>query len=101
MDRLLRVEPEAYVAAMRRELECILTRVMEAVNDAPDGQVISRSERPVHDLMEQLRQRAYEQALQMRLDATEASFSPSGGPADPAAAAEEGKQFAAEVDDQR
>ena len=90
MDRLIRVNPEVYVAAMRSEVEDILKQVMEAVNRAEDGRVISGSERPVHELAERLRQRVFEQAIQMRIDATEASFPPSGGSADSAAFKKQG-----------
>ena len=62
---------------MRREVDEILGQVMDAVNAAPDGQVINKSEFGVRDLMARLRERAYQVAVQMRVDVTEASFSPS------------------------
>jgi hypothetical protein len=99
MDRLIRVVPEVYVAAMRAEVDGILKQVMEAVNNAPDGRVISGSERPVHELMERLRQRAYQQAMQMRIDATEASFSPSERSADPSTDAKQGEKLPPVADD--
>lgn len=86
MDRLLQADKEAYVRVMRAEVERTLGQVMEAVNHAPDGNVINGSEMEVRDLMSHLRQRVFEQALQMRLDSTESSFSP------PAAAAGGNKQ---------
>ena len=80
MDRLLQVDRDVYLRAMRGEMDRVLGQVMDAVNSAPDGNVINGSEIPVRDLMAQLRQRAFEQALQMRIDSTESTFSPSGGP---------------------
>jgi len=81
---------EAYVQAMRAPLEELLGRVADAVNGAPPGQVIAGSEEPVRDLFAAFRRRAYERAVQMRVDAAEAAFPPSAGPADRPAAAEQG-----------
>lgn len=67
-----------YVAAMRQRMEQTLREVAEAVNQAPDGQWIEGSEEQVRDAFAQLRQAAYEEALQRRIDAAEAAFSPSG-----------------------
>ena len=73
---------EESIRLMRRELEETLGKVADAVNQAPPGQVIAASEEVVRELFAGLRQRAYEAALQMRLDAAEAAFPPSAGPAD-------------------
>lgn len=77
MERLLQADRDVYVKAMRQEVDQILGQVMDAVNAAPTGQVINKSEFAVRDLMARLRERAYEVAVQMRVDVTEASFSPS------------------------
>jgi hypothetical protein len=79
MDRLLRMSKEQFVQGMHAEVERVLGEIADAVNDAPDGQVINGSEMKVRDLMGQLRTRAYQKALQMRIDSTESSFSPSAG----------------------
>src|SRR5208282_4093397 len=79
MDRLLQMNRERFIAEMRREMERILGQVADAVNQAPDGQVISGSEMQVRDLMGELRKTAFEKAVQMRVDETEGSFSPSQG----------------------
>jgi hypothetical protein len=79
MDRLVRMDKDEYVRQMRQEMERILGQVADAVNDAPDGKVISGSEMQVRDLMAELRKVAYEKAVQMRIDSTESSFSPSAG----------------------
>ena len=76
MDRLPRMFPAAYVEAMRGEFERVMKEVAEAVNDAPEGQVVNRSEEKVRDLMGEFRTKAYQTALQMRVDAAEAAFSP-------------------------
>ncbi len=79
MDRLVRMDKDEYLRQMRQEMERILGQVADAVNDAPDGKVISGSEMQVRDLMAELRKAAYEKAVQMRIDSTESSFSPSAG----------------------
>jgi len=79
MDRLVQMNKERYLAAMRPEVERILGQVAEAVNHAPDGHLIDGSEMQVRDLMGQLRTMAYQKAVQMRIDQTEGAFSPSAG----------------------
>jgi hypothetical protein len=73
---------DEYIRQMRREIEETLGRVADAVNQAPPGQVIAASEEEVRDLFAGLRRKAYETAVQMRVDAAEAASPPSGGPAD-------------------
>lgn len=75
----MQMDREKYLAEMRAEVERVLGKVADAVNAAPDGNVINASEWQVHDLMEELRRVAYEKAVQMRVNSTEESFSPSGG----------------------
>lgn len=76
-DAAARLCPEAFIAHMRGELEQMLRAVAQAVNAAPDGQWIEGSEYQVRDLMAKWRERVFQQALQMRVDAAEAAFSPS------------------------
>lgn len=77
MDSLPPVSPEAFVEAMRAQFETLCRGVIDAVNQAPTGQVINASEEKVRDLFADFRQSAYQHALQMKLDAAEAAFSPS------------------------
>jgi hypothetical protein len=72
-----KVAPEDFVDAMQREMQQYLHSVMKAVNDAPDGQWLANSEEPVRELSADFRRQAYEKAVQMRVDAAEAAFSPS------------------------
>ena len=73
---------ESYVQAMRQRVEEVLGKVADAVNDARPGKIINGSEEQVRDLFAKLRQDAFEQAVQMRVDAAEAAFSPSEGSGD-------------------
>ncbi len=73
---------EAYIQAMRRRVEEMLGKVADAVNEAAPGKIIGGSEEEVRDLFADLRREAFEQAVQMRVDAAEAAFPPSEGPGD-------------------
>jgi hypothetical protein len=79
MDRLLAMDRQEYVSRMQAECRRIMEQVADAVNAAPTGNVISGSEMEVRDLMAELRRTAFEMAVQMRIDSTESSFSPSAG----------------------
>jgi hypothetical protein len=79
MDGSVQVDVEAYLCAMKDEVDRTLRRVMTAVNAAPDGAWVNASEMEVRDALGDLRQRAYEKAVQMRMDAAEGAF-PPGGP---------------------
>lgn len=79
MDRLPPISTEAFIERMRREVEKTLSEVAEAVNQAPAGRLITGSEEKVRDLMGELRRRVYEEAVQMRVEEGEKSFSPSPG----------------------
>lgn len=79
MDRLLTMDKEQFIAEMQAEVRRILGQVADAVNGAPTGNVISGSEMAVREAMAELRQKAFEKAVQMRIDSTESSFSPSEG----------------------
>ena len=74
---------EAYIQAMRQRVEELLGKVADAVAAAP-GQIITGSEEKVRDLFADLRRQAFEQAVQMRMDAAEAAFPPSEGSGDAA-----------------
>jgi hypothetical protein len=79
MERLLRMDAEQFIARMQIEARQVLDQIAAAVNDAPDGKVISGSEMRVKDLMAEFRRKAFETAVQMRIDSTESSFFPSQG----------------------
>jgi len=73
---------EAYIQAMRRRVDEMLGKVADAVNEAAPGKIIAGSEEKVRDLFADLRREAFEQAMQMRVDAAEAAFPPSEGSPD-------------------
>jgi hypothetical protein len=71
------VAPAEFVEKMKAEMDAYLTRVMEAVNNAPDGDWIAGSEEQVRELSAEFRRQAFERAMQMKVDAAEAAFPPS------------------------
>lgn len=73
---------EAYVKTMRQRVEELLGKIADAVNEAAPGKIITDSEEKVRDLFAKLRQEAFEEAVQMRVDAAEAAFPPSAGSGD-------------------
>jgi hypothetical protein len=77
MSQSPRVPPKEFVESMREEVDQYLEQVMEAVNQAPDGEWIAGSEEKVRDLAAALRHRIFERAVQKRVDAAEAAFPPS------------------------
>jgi hypothetical protein len=79
MDGLSPMNKAQYLERMQAECRRIMEQVADAVNAAPTGHVINGSEMQVRDLMEELRQRSFELAVQMRIDSHESTFSPSQG----------------------
>lgn len=79
MERLVQVNRDQLAAERRSELEQTLAKVMDAVNSAKDGRLIVDSELPVFHLMKELECRVFQKALQLRVDSTESTFSPSDG----------------------
>ena len=77
METSPKVPPQQFAESMKQEFEEFAKQIMEAVNDAPDGQWIAGSEEQVRDLCAAMRQRIFEKALQKRVDAAEAAFPPS------------------------
>jgi hypothetical protein len=80
MESTPRMSRDEFIAQMRNQVEEALGRVADAINEAAPGQIVSASEERVRDVFAELRQRAFETGLQMRLEAAEAAFPPSGRP---------------------
>jgi hypothetical protein len=93
MDRLPQFAAQELVERMRGEFEQLMTKVAQAVNDAPEGRVIVGSEEQVRDLLGEFRRSTYQAALQLRVDAAEAAFSP-GGQVNRQTQGRQGTQFA-------
>jgi hypothetical protein len=79
MERLGMLNRDELLLRLRADFEKTIREVADAVNAAADGHLIDGSEEQVRDLLGDFRQRVFEQAVQMRVEATGASpaFSPS------------------------
>jgi hypothetical protein len=71
------LDREEYLREMREKLEQTLQEVADAVDNAPMGRVIRDSEHQARDALERFRQSAYQEAIQLKIDAAEAAFPPS------------------------
>ena len=100
MDRLPALSAEELIERTRVQFEQLMREVAGAVNAAPEGHVISRSEEPVRDLLGEFRRKVFETAIQMRVEAAEAAFSP-GGPPDGPSQTRQGSRRSRSVDRQR
>jgi hypothetical protein len=74
---LPKLDRKAYEEQMRAEIERTLRDVADAVDDAPRGRIIRDSEEKARDALDRFRRMAYEKAVQMKLNAAQAAFSPS------------------------
>jgi hypothetical protein len=78
MDRQVQLSAQQFIEQMRSDFEQTMRRVADAVNQAPDGAWINGSEVQVLEAMSEFRRKAYETALQMRVNQAEGAFSPGG-----------------------
>jgi hypothetical protein len=69
--------------ALRKEMagdwESLLEEVSRSVQEARPGRVIAESEEAVRDAAAQFRERLYQKAIALRVQAAGPAFSPSGG----------------------
>jgi hypothetical protein len=86
MDPLPAISADTLLQSLRSRFEDLCRGVADAVNQAPTGHVINASEEQVRDLFAAFRRDAYQTALQLKIDAAEAAFSPSEGPRRPSPA---------------
>lgn len=76
MDQLPGMDQQSVSAKLRAHAEEAIARICQAV-DAPADDIVSRSEEAVHEIGHELIQSLFQTALQGRLDAADAAFSPS------------------------
>lgn len=74
---LPKLDRKAYENQMHAEIERVLQKVADAVDNAPRGRVIRDSEEKARDALDRFRRVAYERAVQMKVNAAEAAFPPS------------------------
>jgi hypothetical protein len=64
-------------ADLQVQLEECLEKIAASVNAAASGRLLADSEEISRDALHEFAQAAYEKAVQQRIDAAEAAFSPS------------------------
>lgn len=74
---LPKLDRDAYREQMRAEVERVLKEVADSVDNASCGHVIRDSEEKARDALDRFRKMAYQQAIQMKVNAAEAAFPPS------------------------
>jgi hypothetical protein len=81
---------DALLDQLSARFERLCHDVADAVNAAPAGYVINASEEKVRDLLADFRRATFEAAVQLRTNAAQAAFPPSGPPPDGTPPAEQG-----------
>jgi hypothetical protein len=72
-----KLDRAALRAKLLAEFERTVESIADAVDNAPSGRVIRDSEEPARVALDEFRAKAYEAALQAKMDAAEAAFPPS------------------------
>ena len=72
------IDAEKLRQELKKDFEDCVAEVIEAIDTAKAGTIIDDSEEPVRMVTGKLRQKIFEKALQMKVDAAQAAFSPSG-----------------------
>ncbi|MHC4558586.1 MAG: hypothetical protein ACYTFW_24685 [Planctomycetota bacterium] len=75
--KLPEIKAEKLKELLKKDFEDCIAEVVEAVDTAKAGSIIDDSEEPVRKATAKLRQKIFQKALQMKLDAVETAFSPS------------------------
>jgi hypothetical protein len=75
---LPKLDRAALRAQLLVEFERTVEEVADAVDNAPAGRVIRDSEEPARIALDRFRCQVYEAALQVKVEAAEAAFPPSG-----------------------
>jgi hypothetical protein len=78
MEELPKISAEALKAFLHGKVDEIAEQVIASVNAAKPGRLITDSEEQVRNIMGELRRAVFETAVQQKVDAAEAAFSPSG-----------------------
>lgn len=74
------VTAESLKPMLLAQVDEFAQQMADAINNAPDGAVIDGSEEVARRAIHEFGLAAYEGAVQKRVDAAEAAFSPSGEP---------------------
>jgi hypothetical protein len=87
MEPMPKIDAAAFRERMRAAFERAMQEVVDSIDAAPCGHIIRDSEEPSREALDRFREAAYATAIQMKVDAAEAAFPPSGERNDQASAA--------------
>ena len=76
-DNVARLDRRKLREELLAEFDRVVLEVSDAIDDAPAGRMIRDSEEKARDTLDRFRQVVYERAMQAKVDAAEAAFSPS------------------------
>ena len=75
--RLPEIEAKRLRESLEKDIQSCIDEVTDAINAARTGAIIDDSEESVRIATGKLRQKIFQKALQMKMDAAGAAFSPS------------------------
>lgn len=75
--KLPEIEIEKLKQLLKADFDDCIAEVVKAIDTAKIGSIIDDSEEPVRVSTGKLRQKIFEKALQLKINAAEAAFSPS------------------------
>lgn len=76
MDEMPKVNADGLLPVVREQIEEAVKKIMQAVNEAPPGELITAREEAAREIEHELTRAIYASALQQRVTAAEAAFSP-------------------------
>ena len=88
MDELPPVSPEKLKAFLHGQVDVLAEQLMATMNAAKPGRLIADTEEQFRDVGKEFMRLAYEVAVQQKVIAAEAAFSPSAQPGDGQASGE-------------
>jgi hypothetical protein len=75
--KLPEIEAEKLKQLLKEDFEDCIAEVVKAIDTAKAGSIIDDSEEPVRAATGKLRQKIFQKALQLKINAAQAAFSPS------------------------
>ena len=75
--KLAEIEIEKLKQLLKEDFDDCIAQVVKAIDSAKAGSIIDDSEEPVRAATSNLRQKIFQKALQLKINAADAAFSPS------------------------
>ena len=78
MAELPRIDRDVLRQHLLAKFDLLVDQVADAVDNAPVGRIVDDSEEIVRDAADRFRTELFQEALQQKVNAAQAAFSPSG-----------------------